>query len=522
MKRMPFPPGGDRGAGDPSHRERRAQQEHRRNRGRGAAVLNSAFSLVERAGLVNALSGKKQLTVFAPTNAAFKKVPKKTLNALLADNKLLRKVLLYHVVAGKVPAAKVVEAQRRQDPRGGQGALQRQGQERLRQQHQGDHPRHVRCQQRDRPRDQPGADPADLRLRAGVRPGRYPAGPLAVMVDTRTMIKRLLDEAMDWTVLPGFSEIGYRARERLVPRGPLPARRVARSILTGATSGIGEAACVDLARGGATVHMLALYLGRGREALERVADRSGSSDLPAAPLRRIQPRLGTRVRRRASSPRATPLDVLIHNADVPPPQRTHTDEGFELTFATNVLGPFLLTALLLAGPTQVGALPRHQHLLRRHVTRRRSTSTTSQLEDRGLRRDPLLRPHQARRGDPQRGVGQAPRRRLGNRQLGPPRLGRDRRRRGIPASLQPRHGPAAPRPRRRRRHHRLARRLPQGGQHQRRVLARPPHPLQAPRPLDPREREGPPPPVRRVRAFQWACGGRRRLPRGLTELSLNA
>src|SRR6202012_4951138 len=41
------------------------------------------------------------------------------------------------------------------------------------------------------------------------------------------------------------------------------------------------------------------------------------------------------------------LDVLVNNAGVLPPARTHTDEGFELTFATNVLGPFLLTAKLL-------------------------------------------------------------------------------------------------------------------------------------------------------------------------------
>ena len=41
------------------------------------------------------------------------------------------------------------------------------------------------------------------------------------------------------------------------------------------------------------------------------------------------------------------LDVLINNAGVLPPERKYTDEGFELTFATNVLGPFLLTELLL-------------------------------------------------------------------------------------------------------------------------------------------------------------------------------
>jgi uncharacterized surface protein with fasciclin (FAS1) repeats len=75
----------------------------------GAPQFSTLVSLVKRAGLVKALSGKKQLTVFAPTNAAFDKVPKKTLNALLEDKRLLRNVLLYHVVAGKVPAKQVVK-----------------------------------------------------------------------------------------------------------------------------------------------------------------------------------------------------------------------------------------------------------------------------------------------------------------------------------------------------------------------------------------------------------------------------
>jgi uncharacterized surface protein with fasciclin (FAS1) repeats len=74
-----------------------------------APQFSTLVSLVERAGLADALSGKQQLTVFAPTNAAFDKVPKKTLNALLDDKGLLRRVLLYHVVAGKIPAKEVVE-----------------------------------------------------------------------------------------------------------------------------------------------------------------------------------------------------------------------------------------------------------------------------------------------------------------------------------------------------------------------------------------------------------------------------
>jgi uncharacterized surface protein with fasciclin (FAS1) repeats len=77
------------------------------------AASNPQFStlvkLVKAAGLVGALEGKGPLTVFAPTNAAFAKVPKATLGKLAKNKALLRKVLLYHVVAGAYPAARVVK-----------------------------------------------------------------------------------------------------------------------------------------------------------------------------------------------------------------------------------------------------------------------------------------------------------------------------------------------------------------------------------------------------------------------------
>ena len=71
--------------------------------------LSTLLSLVKRAGLADELSAPGALTVFAPTNAAFAKVPKATLNALAKNRAALRRVLLYHVVAGKVTAAKVVK-----------------------------------------------------------------------------------------------------------------------------------------------------------------------------------------------------------------------------------------------------------------------------------------------------------------------------------------------------------------------------------------------------------------------------
>ena len=64
--------------------------------------FTTLVTAVKEAGLVDALSGNKDLTVFAPTNAAFAKIPKKDLEALLKNKEALKKVLLYHVVEGNV------------------------------------------------------------------------------------------------------------------------------------------------------------------------------------------------------------------------------------------------------------------------------------------------------------------------------------------------------------------------------------------------------------------------------------
>ncbi len=74
-----------------------------------APQFSTLVKLVKSAGLAGALAGKQKLTLFAPTNAAFKKVPNQTLNKLAHDKELLRAVLLYHVVKGEVLAKQVVK-----------------------------------------------------------------------------------------------------------------------------------------------------------------------------------------------------------------------------------------------------------------------------------------------------------------------------------------------------------------------------------------------------------------------------
>jgi uncharacterized surface protein with fasciclin (FAS1) repeats len=75
----------------------------------GAGMFNTLVTAVQAAGLVETLKGTGPFTVFAPTDEAFAKVPKATLDGLLADKDKLTQVLTYHVVPGKVMAADVVK-----------------------------------------------------------------------------------------------------------------------------------------------------------------------------------------------------------------------------------------------------------------------------------------------------------------------------------------------------------------------------------------------------------------------------
>jgi len=75
----------------------------------GAGSFNTLVAAVKAAGLVETLQGKGPFTIFAPTDAAFAKLPKGTVEDLLKpENKeKLVAILTYHVVAGKVMAADV-------------------------------------------------------------------------------------------------------------------------------------------------------------------------------------------------------------------------------------------------------------------------------------------------------------------------------------------------------------------------------------------------------------------------------
>ena len=163
---------------------------------------------------------------------------------------------------------------------------------------------------------------------------------------TSFRMTNLLDTLMDRTVVPGYTSVGYRVRRRLGTQGDLDVSMAGRSVLvTGATSGLGLAAAKGFAKLGASVHVLARDRGRGERAREAIADAGrGPATLHVADLASLD---SVRAFAAEFTAAGHDLHVLVNNAGALIGERKLSPDGIELTFATDVLGPFLLTNLLL-------------------------------------------------------------------------------------------------------------------------------------------------------------------------------
>jgi dehydrogenase/reductase SDR family member 12 len=156
----------------------------------------------------------------------------------------------------------------------------------------------------------------------------------------------LLDTILDRTVVAGYTSAGYRIRSRAWDRDDLRPMDGKTVLVTGATSGLGLAAAEGFARLGARVRLLARSGERAERARAAVVEATGNRDVRGClcdvsdlgDVRAFAARLI------ADEPR---LDVLVNNAGVLPAERALSADGNELALATNVLGPFLLTNLLV-------------------------------------------------------------------------------------------------------------------------------------------------------------------------------
>ncbi|HEX8975286.1 MAG TPA: SDR family NAD(P)-dependent oxidoreductase [Solirubrobacteraceae bacterium] len=159
------------------------------------------------------------------------------------------------------------------------------------------------------------------------------------------MIAAVLDTVLDRSIVGGYTSLGYRLRRHWWDDAELESMAGRVVLVTGATSGLGYAAAVGFAQLGATVHLLARDPSRGEDARAAVAEQASAEvHLELCDLSALA---SVRDFARRFSDRVPGLDVLVNNAGVLTPQRTLSADGIELTFAVNVLAPFLLTAELL-------------------------------------------------------------------------------------------------------------------------------------------------------------------------------
>lgn len=164
-----------------------------------------------------------------------------------------------------------------------------------------------------------------------------------------TTASRVLDTVLDRSVVLGYSKVGYDLRRRTPawPADPAPdALRGRDVVVTGASSGLGIATAEGLARLGARVHLVVRNVEKGERVVEKMREDVPGTDLrlwrcdvsDLDDVRRFAGELGAEV---------PEIAVLVHNAGVMPPERTTSPQGHELTMAVHVLGPLLMSELLL-------------------------------------------------------------------------------------------------------------------------------------------------------------------------------
>lgn len=158
----------------------------------------------------------------------------------------------------------------------------------------------------------------------------------------------LIDTALEGLVAPSFTRIGFEARRRIFGWRSLDSYNLSGRVIaiTGATSGLGRAAAEQLAKGGATVIVVGRNPGKTARVTAEISEVTGNPSVSSTVAD-----LGDfdSVRRAAEQilREHERLDVLIHNAGMLTHQRVETPDGVEATVASQVVGPFLLTCLLL-------------------------------------------------------------------------------------------------------------------------------------------------------------------------------
>lgn len=159
-------------------------------------------------------------------------------------------------------------------------------------------------------------------------------------------MRSLLDTALDRAVVPGYTSLGYKIRQ--LDWGDDPSDRALRgrtALVTGANRGIGKAIAAGMAGLGARVLLTVRDRDKGEQARADIIADDPDADVAVA-VCDVSDLTGVRAFAAELSATTSRLDVLVHNAGVLPAERSESPQGHELTLATHVLGPMLLTELL--------------------------------------------------------------------------------------------------------------------------------------------------------------------------------
>jgi NAD(P)-dependent dehydrogenase (short-subunit alcohol dehydrogenase family) len=168
---------------------------------------------------------------------------------------------------------------------------------------------------------------------------------VSILGSAVTGAARLADGALEVSVAGGFGSTGIRLRRRMFNWSDLPRLDGRHVVITGATSGIGRAAALEMAQLGAELSIVGRDAARTTAAAEALGTESGPevnayiADLDVlADARRVADEI-------VADGRA--VDVLVHNAGALSAQYRRTDDGFEATYASQVLSQHVITAGLL-------------------------------------------------------------------------------------------------------------------------------------------------------------------------------
>lgn len=156
-----------------------------------------------------------------------------------------------------------------------------------------------------------------------------------------------LDSALEFPVVTSFTRIGYQARKRLADWTELDDYDLSgrTMLVTGATSGLGRAAAEQLASCGAQLILVGRDGDRNQAAVDDIAAATGNTNITQV-VADMGDLAAVRALAEAVLGQTTELHALIHNAGALSSDRTEVG-GIEATVASQVVGPFLLTSLLL-------------------------------------------------------------------------------------------------------------------------------------------------------------------------------